>query len=57
MKLAAEVPLNLTSMALLKNAPLMVTVVPNVPDVGVKELIVGEFDGGGRTVNDPLLLG
>ena len=47
----------MTAVASLKNAPVMVTVVPLEPEVGVKELIVGGFSGGGSTVNDPLLLG
>ena len=55
-KLAAGVPLNLTLLASLKNAPVMTTVVPLVPDVGVKELIVGG-SGLTMTVKGPLLLG
>ncbi len=45
MKLAA-LPLNLTTVALLKFVPLIVTVVPTRPLVGVKPVIVG----GKRTV-------
>jgi hypothetical protein len=56
-KLAAGVPLNLTAVASPKNAPLMTTVVPLLPEVGVNELITGKSELLGRTVNDPLLLG
>jgi hypothetical protein len=37
----AAAPLNLTAVAPVNPVPLMVTTVPMVPDVGVKEVMVG----------------
>ena len=41
MKLAAAVPLNVTAVAPVKFVPLIVTLVPACPPVGVKLVIVG----------------
>src|SRR6266403_958206 len=51
MKLALT-PLNVTAVAPVKSAPLIVTVVPTGPMVGAKIVIVGGF----TTVNAPLLV-
>jgi hypothetical protein len=43
----AAVPLNATPVAPVNAVPVIVTVVPGVPEVGVNELIVGAGGGGG----------
>jgi hypothetical protein len=48
----ALTPLNVTAVAPVKSAPLIVTVVPTGPMVGAKIVIVGGF----TTVNAPLLV-
>src|SRR6266540_1715171 len=46
----AEVPLNVTDVAPVKFEPLIVTLAPTGPLVGVKPLIVGAAGGGTSTV-------
>ena len=48
--MVAEVPLNLTAVAPVKFDPLMVTLVPTGPLVGLNEVTCGGA-GGGSTVN------